>query len=285
MACTFELALACDDDAYAEQAARAAFTEIDRIERELSRFVPTSDVARINALRAGETIRVGIEAAECLMLAAQVCADTNGAFDVTYRGKPVAPTPHTTSPSEPEAQARSTTPLEFDPESHCVHAQVDGVHVDLGGIGKGYAIDCAVEILHDWSIDAGLIHSGQSCVSALGSPPGGERWSVALRDPLDHDQTIGRAALKDAALSGSGRALHGDHIINPRTGRPCGDKLGTWALAPSAAVSDALATAFMVMSPQEIETYCRTHSAVSALIVLNVAGKREKLSFGPGLAH
>jgi thiamine biosynthesis lipoprotein len=164
-----------------------------------------------------------------------------------------------------------------------VRAQADDVQVDLGGIGKGYAIDRVVASLRDWSIDAGLIHSGQSSVYALRNPPGCEQWSIALRDPANHAETIGRAALKDAALSGSGRALHGDHIIDPRSGRPVTDRLGAWALAQSAALSDALATALMVMSPQEIERYCHTRPGISALVVFEAAGTRRELRFGPGL--
>ena len=302
MACTFELALVCEDAAYAEQAARAAFTEIDRLERELSRFIPTSDIARVNALPAGETIRIGIEAVECLQLAAQICADTNGAFDVTYAGRrDVAAGPRTGRPSEPEAQARGTAasappqadrpevqpafseaPLELDPKRRCIRAHAAGVRVDLGGIGKGYAIDQVLQILGDWSIDAGLIQSGQSSVYALGAPPGAKHWRIALRDPVSHDETLEHVSLKDAALSGSGRKLHGDHIIDPRTGRPADDRLGAWALAPSAALSDALSTALMIMPPEEVAAYCRTQTGVSAFLVASEAGRRKKLSFGPG---
>ncbi|MBU0618242.1 MAG: FAD:protein FMN transferase [Planctomycetes bacterium] len=286
MACTFELAPICEDAAYAEQAARAAFTEIDRLERELSRFIPTSDIARINALEAGKTIRIGIEAAECLQLAAQIYVDTKGAFDVTYaRRRDVAAGPRTGRPSEPEAHARaSAAPLELDPKSRCVRAHAEGVRVDLGGIGKGYAIDQVLQILGDWSIDAGLIQSGQSSVFALGVPSGSEHWSIALRDPVNHDETLQHVSLANAALSGSGRKLHGDHIIDPRSGRPVVEKLGTWALAPSAALSDALSTAFIIMSPDEVATYCQEHTEVSALLLLEADDERKLLRFGPGLA-
>jgi len=304
MACTFELALVCEDAAYAGQAARAAFAEIDRVERELSRFIPTSDIARINTLKPGETLRLGIEAVECLQLAAEICADTNGAFDVTYASRrDVAAGPGTGRRSEPEAQARAPTasalpqanhpesqstrsqaPLELDPKSRCVRAQTEGVRVDLGGIGKGYAIDRVLPILRDWSIDAGLIHAGQSSVYALGAPLGAGHWRIALRDPASHDETVAHASLANAALSGSGRKLHGDHIIDARTGRPVVERLATWARAPSAALSDALSTAFMIMSPDVVASFCREHCEVSALLLLETDGGRKLLRFGPGLA-
>jgi thiamine biosynthesis lipoprotein len=164
-----------------------------------------------------------------------------------------------------------------------VRAQTEGVRVDLGGIGKGYAIDQVLQILRDWSIDAGLIHAGQSSVYALGTPPAAKHWRFGLRDPVNHDETIEHVSLTNAALSGSGRMLHGDHIIDPRSGRPVDDRLGAWARAPSAALSDALSTAFMIMSPDEVATYCQEHTEVSALLVVSEAGARGKLNFGPGL--
>ncbi len=287
MACTFALALVCEDADYAEQAARAAFAEIDRLERELSRFIPTSDIARINTLATGAKLRIGIEAVECLQLATQIRTDTNGAFDVTYGSKPLTAGPRTGRDDRLETGPTASCPtaqLELDPKGRYVRVHAKGVRVDLGGIGKGYAIDQVLEILRDWSIDAGLIHSGQSSVFALGAPPGSEHWTIALRDPVDHDRTLGHVSLKNAALSGSARKLHGDHIIDPRRGVPVDDKLGTWALAPSAAQADALSTAFMVMSPTEVAAYCRQHSEISALLVLEAAGTRRLLQYGPGFA-
>ena len=167
---------------------------------------------------------------------------------------------------------RTAAPLEFDPKTRSVGLGAEGVQVDLGGIGKGYAVDQMVAILRDWSISAALVHCGRSTVFALGSPPGTAGWSLAIRDPVKHDETLGTVQLSDVALSGSGRKLHGDHIIDPRRTRPVDDKLGAWALAPSAALSDALATAFMVMSPNEVEEYCRRHAEVSGLTCAETAG-------------
>jgi len=271
MACTFEVLLAEENVKYAGQAARAAFAEVDRIERELSRFIPTSDVARINALKPGERTRVGIEAIECLQLAARVYDDTDGAFDITFG-------------SRQDATADAGPPLELGTKGRYVGVRDDGVVVDLGGVGKGYAIDQMVAILRDWSIDAGLVHCGESTVFALSRPAGADGWSIAIRDPTQEEQRLGSIRISDVALSGSGRKLRGEHIIDPRSGRPADDKLGAWALAPSAALADALSTAFMVMTPQEVAGYCRKHAGVSALLVLESDGQREVLQFGSGFA-
>jgi thiamine biosynthesis lipoprotein len=260
MACTFEVLLVEEDAKYAEQAALAALAEVDRLEQELSRFVPHSDVARINALQPGQTVQVGIETLECLRLAGRVYEETGGAFDITFRSRGVVGAPH------------AAAPLELDPKSRSIGVGADRMQIDLGGVGKGYAIDQIVAILRDWSISAALVHCGQSTVFALGSPPGATGWSVAIRDPVKHDESLGAVQLSDAALSGSGRKLHGDHIIDPRSGQPVEDRLGAWALAPSAALSDALATAFMIMAPNEVGEYCQRRARVSGLVCAETAG-------------
>lgn len=266
MACTFEVALLEQDAAYAEQAARAALAEADRLELELSRFVPTSDVSRINALAPGEVVQVGVETLDCLKLAATVYAETGGAFDITFAGA-----------AAPDA----APPLLLAPDSRSVGVSAAGVRIDLGGIGKGYAVDRIAEVLREWSIGAALIHSGQSTVFALGRPAAAA-WRIAIRDPEEGDASLGQVHIADAALSGSGRLLQGDHIVDPRRGRPVEDRLGAWAIAPSAALSDTLSTAFMVMSPDEIEAYCRRHEDVSALIISPAANQRRVVTFGPG---
>ena len=123
------------DGRYAAQAAQAAFDLVDRLERELSRFLPNSDIARINHLAAGESTRVSPSTLECLVIARHVFDLTGGAFDVSIG---------TGLPS-----------LELDPDDFVVRATTDGVRVDLGGIGKGYAVDLMAELLEEWGLERG----------------------------------------------------------------------------------------------------------------------------------
>lgn len=258
MACTFGLHLVSEDARYAQQAARAAFDELDRLEEALSRFIPHSDIARINALTPGQSIRVSIETIECLQLAAQLHTQTNGAFDIAFRSA---------RPDERVPAAESAPrPLVFDPVSHAVGVQVPGVVLDLGGLGKGYALDRMGAVLREWSITAAMLHSGQSAVSALGRPPGRAGWRVGLRHPGQQSEILATLDLCDRALSGSGQRLHGRHIIDPRTGHPAGTTRGAWALAATAAVADALSTALMVMSRGEVQALCEQRPDVSAIL-------------------
>jgi thiamine biosynthesis lipoprotein len=168
----------------------------------------------------------------------------------------------------------------FDPSQHSVGVQRAGVVLDLGGLAKGYAVDRAVALLREWSISAALVHAGQSTAYALGKSPEGEDWLVDLRCPDRPTETLGRLPLCDAALSGSGQQLHGPHIVDPRTGQPAG-ALAAWAVAPTGALADGLSTAFMLMSPEELEGFCGRRPDVSAILLPAGRGPQEALCFGP----
>jgi len=272
MACEFELFLPGPTTDSARRAAQTAFEEIDRLEQELSRFLPTSDVARINAGAAASSlapVRVSIETLECLQLAATVHAETGAAFDVTVGGL---------GPSAPPDRPWGMQHLRIDPTARTVTPLVAGLQVDLGGIGKGYALDRAAELLAQWGLHSGLIHAGASTVRVWDDPTGEDAWTVDLRDP-GGGSSLGRVRLRAGALSGSGNSLHGPHILDPRSGRPASGAVAAWAMAESAALADALSTAFMVMSPAEVQDYCARHDGVSAALAPSAASQESLIVF------
>jgi thiamine biosynthesis lipoprotein len=272
MATIYEIFIAGEEASYAHQAAQEAFNELDRLEQELSRFIANSDVSRINQLAAHQPLCLGLDAFECLKLAQRVFEETHGAFDVTIgpllkcwlnRDKTLR------SPSAEEvAEAQRGVGmqlLELDEAQHTVTLQASPVHVDLGAVGKGYAVDVLAKLLRDWDIDIALIHGGYSSVFALGSSFEEKGWPLTLSNPMNHAQILARLHLRDQAVSGSG-LQKGQHIINPRTGQPLAGKRATWAVTPDAATSDAVSTAFMIMAPEEIAEYCELHNEVCALL-------------------
>ena len=273
MATTFGIFILHDDARYAKQAAWAAFDELDRLEAELSRFIENSDISRINNLAANQPLQIGLSAFECLQLSARIYDETDGAFDITIGSLMncwLNEDKTKRSPSKEQlnkARQRTGTHLfKLDETEHTVELLTDELQIDLGGIGKGYAVDKMAGLLDDWGIDAALIHSGCSSVLAIGTPLGKKGWPVTLSSPAGSKQTLAYLYLRDRAVSGSG-LQKGWHIIDPRTIQLVEGKSAAWACASDAATADALSTAFMVMSPEQVKQYCASHSDVLAMII------------------
>ena len=287
----FEVYAAHADERYAAQAAQAAFDLVDRLERELSRFRPNSDISRINHLATGESSRVGASALECLLIARHLYEVTGGAFDISIG---------TGLPS-----------LELDTDACLVRSTKDGVRVDLGGIGKGYAVDLVAELLEEWGIERALVHGGFSSILALDAPAGHDGWPLTLSDPGEPSRVLSRLSMRQTALSASG-VRKGDHIVDPRTGVPVRGRLAAWVSLPRpdrpeadastkgpapsgfegprlapAAVADALTTAFMVLSVEEISALCERSPGLEAWILPDgeLPGAADLLYFGGPAEH
>jgi len=275
MATTFELLIIHEDERYASQAAVAAFDEVDRLERELSRFLENSDVTRINNLPANQLLQLGLDTFECLKIAVQIYAETNGAFDISigtllkcWRNDDG--TPRNPSPSQIDIARMhaGTNLLQLNEDEHTITLSASPMQIDLGGIGKGYAVDRVAELLRDWSIDVALISGGYSSVLALDAPPGKKGWPLTMTNPAGDKEILARPFLQNGALSGSG-VQKGAHIIDPRTARAVKGRRAAWSSARHAATADALSTAFMIMSPDEIKQYCSLHPNTLAMVIVD----------------
>ena len=284
MATVFEIIVAHESAGYAEQCVHEAFRELDRLEQELSRFIENSDISRINNSGVGQPVRVGLDTYQCLDICKRLNTDTNKAFDVTVGPllKFWSVVPCTPSKKELNSAKNNTGMhfLELDRDNFSVTIKKENLCVDLGGFGKGYAVDRMAEILLEWEINSALIHGGASSVLALDGPPGEVGWPVRLRNPNDYDQIIYELSLKNRSVSGSG-LRKGQHIIDPRTAYPASERDAAWAISSTAAVSDALSTAFMIMSEKEIENLCSAFGDVQAVIITREKENNEDiLKFG-----
>jgi len=231
-------------------------------------------------------VRVGIAACDCLLLAKKVWRETDGAFDVTIgpllafwrrkdKGESMSP-----KAFDKSRAVVGMNLLRIDAEQHTVTILKKGTQIDLGGIAKGYAVDQAAALLRDWDIRAALVSGGESSLFALGAPQGQTAWRIPLRHPIDQRSVVGEVLLRDKSLSGSGIRLHGHHIIDPRTGREAVSKIASWAAAPTAALSDALSTAFMIMAPREIETLSELRKDLTAIVMTPGAPHPKVVCFG-----
>jgi len=233
MATHFQVRIANEERAYAAQAAQGSLDLLDRLESHLSRFRANSDIAQIARLTPGEKMRLSEPAFACLQIAKRMEQVTNGAFSAT--------------PSALQTQV-SMPQWALAPEELSICCLSGQLQIDLGAIGKGFALDRMADLLRDWDCESFLLVAGGSSILAGDPPKDAPGWSCGLGD----DNASQRLLLKHASLSGSGLTVKGEHILDPRTGRSARRKNRAWILADTAAESDALSTACMVLSEPEL---------------------------------
>jgi len=226
MGTRFELVLGHDDDPGGPGAGvaigEAVMEEIVLWHRRLSRFAPDSLVSHINRTAAVAAVRLDRPTFELFRDALDVQQASEGAFDIT-RGAPAGS-------------------LELDASDLTIRFRNPAVQVDLGGIAKGHAVDCAAALLRTHGVTTALLHGGTSSVAALGAPPEADGWKVALARAPGAPVVV----LRDQTLSVSWTASQGGHIVDPRTQASPPDTVCA-VTGPSARLGDAWATALGVL--------------------------------------
>lgn len=249
------------DYAAAQPHLDAAFAAIRAVDERFSNYKPDSELSTLNAKAAHWPQPVSEEMAFLLGEAVRWGERSGGALDCTVgplvrawgffkrEGRIPAPAELT------EARARSGwSHLRFDAAARTVAFDRDGVELDFGGIGKGYAVDRAAAVLRDRGVTSALVDAGGNFYG-FGAPEGREHWRIGIRHPLRKDDLIA-----DVDVSGAGIATSGGyenyfeadgkryvHIFDPRTGRPVEGMLSTTVVAPTATAADALSTATFVL--------------------------------------
>ena len=292
MACEFELFFNLHQYRQAGSAAAEAFGLIDRLEDQMTVYRSESEISQLN--ESAHRLPVCVESGlfELLQLAVRLYRETGGAFDMTSGqltklwqfDRRAGKMP---SPEQIESTLRrvGSEQIELNPVQQTVFFQQQGVSINLGGIGKGYAIDQVAQLLLDAGIEDFTIHGGQSSVLARGgskltSENGGETndsvsWTIGISHPVLPAVRLAEVHLHNQALGTSGTARQGfffqgkryGHIIDPRTGWPANHILSSTVITDSAARADALATAFFVMTVEQIADYCQQHPEVAAVLI------------------
>jgi thiamine biosynthesis lipoprotein len=248
--------------------------ELDRLEQELSRFQPNSEISRINRLKQGESLVVSPDTFNCLRECMYLYNLTRGAFDVSAGPlidlwkKPSEETSAWREPSpelvEKVQKGIGLTWLHLEEDTFTVHLPGDGIHIDLGGYGKGYALQVMGETLSEWGIEQALLHSGYSTVLAY-STDTDRHWPLSFRKPGTKDEVF-LIDICNQSISSSG-IQKGTHIVDPRNGQPVQGRVASWVVAERPDHADALSTAFLLMEEKEIRAVCSENNDISALIM------------------
>ena len=249
MKTTFSFRLFSDDAELANSAAGACIARIDEIEACLSRYIPGSDVWQINHMQSDESILISEDCHNCLLNALEASQETYGLFDCSL-GRLIEHEKQSKLGDKPQPAGQ----LMIDSERPAVHCKASGREIDLGGIGKGFALDQIKETLQEIGIESALVSAGASTQLAFGE----RSWEIELTG-----ETCTHAIeLKEQALSASGTTIQGSHIISPDDEQTSYAHTRIWVIHSNASKADAFSTAALLMNPDELNALTQNTTAI-----------------------
>ena len=243
----------------------AVMADMQRIDDLMSHYKPESQLSRINQHAAEAPMQVDQELFDLIKLSTHYSEITEGAFDITYASvgylynypNHVHPTEEQIKAALPAVNWRN---MKFDDAHHTVFFEHKGMRIDLGGIGKGYAVDHGIDILKKMGIQHAVVTAGgdSRIIGKRIAADGSERdWLVAIRHPDDPDKVVTRIPLSDAAMSTSGdyeryfdeNGVRYHHIIDPRTGHSASKVRSATVIGPTATQTDGMSKTAFVLGP------------------------------------
>ena len=251
-----------EDPARGNEAIEAVMADMRRIDNLMSHYKPESELSQINAHAYQAPVQVDKELFDLIKLSTYYSQITQGAFDITYASvgylydyrRHIHPS---------EAQIKSALPavnwhnLLLDEKSHTVRFEHAGMRIDLGGIGKGYAVDHGIAILKARGFRHAVVTAGGD-TRIIGDHMG-RPWLVAIRHPDDPSKVVTRIPLSDSAMSTSGdyeryfdeNGVRYHHIIDPHTGHPASKVRSATVIAPTATQTDGMSKTAFVLGPEK----------------------------------
>jgi thiamine biosynthesis lipoprotein len=266
------------DKARGEEAIDAVMDEMRHIDESMSVYKPTSEVSKVNALAATQPVKISAELFALLTTALEYSRITEGAFDITYASVGYMYDFRARQrPTEQQIQAAlpavNYKHVLLDAGTSTVRFSQPGVRIDLGGIAKGYAVDCGVEILRARGFTHVLVNAGGD--SRVLGDRFGKPWIIGIRHPDHPDEIVTRVPLTDAAFSTSGdyeRYFDEDgvryhHIIDPHTGHSASKVRSATVIASTATRTDGLSKTAFVLGPDEAMRIYNALDDVDAILV------------------
>jgi thiamine biosynthesis lipoprotein len=257
-----------------------AFEEIQRVDQTLSNYNPQSELSRINRLAGHEEVTTDPEMFSLLRTCLEYSKRSGGTFDVTvgplmrawgfFRAQGRYPAPWQLDKAREKVGWQK---VQLDAAARTVHFAVHGMELDLGGIGKGYAVDRVIALLRNAGVKTAMVDAGSSTLYALGAPPAKKGWLVRVPKPGDRSQTISTVLLRDESLSTSGSyekffQLNGRtycHIMDPRNGAPVEGMLQVTVIAADGTTTEALSKPMFVMGTEQGAKYLAEFAHVAGL--------------------
>lgn len=268
---------------YAAESLKAACKEAERLEKKLSRFIPSSEISRINKSAGMRSERLGGDTYEVLSRAVKFSICSQGLFDVTIGPLVSLWSSSRESMKPPEdSSIRRVLPLvdytglQLDPCRRASGLQKEGQSIDLGGIGKGYAGDKFLEIFSKYGVKSAFTNIGGN-VAALGTKPDGSPWRVGIRHPRKENSLIGFVSVSDKAvvtsgdyqryfIDSDGKRYH--HILDPTTGYPAESGLvSVTVVADCSMDADALSTILFVAGINKGIKFLKEFPGVEAVLI------------------
>jgi FAD:protein FMN transferase len=291
MGTDFTLYIYAADAAAADREAERVFAIVDQLESLLSNYQPQSELSRINADASARAVTTDPETFRFLQESIAWSGRSDGAFDITV-GKLMKAwgffrsTGHVPTDAE-LAQVRAETGWKrvmLNADTRTVRFTAPGVELDPGGIGKGFAVDVAIEALRVDKVKAALLSAGSSTIYGLGAPPDARGWKVRVPDAGRTDGVISTVTLRDTSLSTANCSekhfvVGGHqycHIMDPRTLHPVEGRLQATVIAPSATDSDALSNAMFVLDGNGCRRLMDSLPTADAALVVLVDGSVER---------
>jgi len=273
-------------EAAAGEAVQRAFDQFRKVDALMSIHRVDSELAKVNQQAGSAPVKISAELFGALEESILIWRHSHGAFDIT-----IAPLTQLWGfvwkqhrfPNETEIQAaRAKVGAQFvqlDADASTVRFTAPGVSLDLGGIGKGYAVDRAIEELQRSGIKAAMVKAGGD-LRVFGTPPGQRGWEVQIEDPGKAKNRLS-LVLREGALSTSGsyenyfmhEGKRYSHILDPRTGWPIEGVVSCTVIAPTCIESDAWATAYFVLGPQKAASFRFPH-----LMMIENGGSIDRVS-------
>jgi thiamine biosynthesis lipoprotein len=294
MGTVFDVVVYDTSSTHAEQAMDAALEEIVRLDWVMSDYKPASELSKLNLSAHNQVQTISPDLYRVISESLPYSKLSGGKFDVTIapladrwkaalRGEP-APTP-----AEQQAlrecvgyeKVQMIPPNQIEFHSPCLR-------IDLGSIGKGYAVDRAAEILRARGIKNALIDAGGSTFYGMGAPPGSAGWLVPLRDPSQKiDPQVLLCENSASTSEQTPKSLLGNdaagHIIDPADGTPLKTRYALSVVTRTGTASDALSTTLLLVGPEKGKALVEGVTDTAAIWV-SAEGHTEIATNGPRIS-